>query len=182
MTDREIGGQVDGRGAGAGGRGVGAGDQPPAPLVLLWGLGVDAPKGAALHELFRALGIRVKDVAPDQLGERVGLLAELPGFAVPSAPASPEVPTAPAAGPSSAIPPAPAADPAPAGASVDEFALFCHMPDEQVMGLVRLMRTAGLAVGCKAALTEHNRSWPFVELLREVAEEHAAMARMCAQA
>lgn len=170
MTDREVGGQVDGHRAGAGGRGAGVGDQPPAPLVLLWGLGADAPKGAALHELFRALGIRVKDVAPDQLGERVGLLAELPGFAAPSAPAS------------SAVPAVPPAGPAPAGDPVDEFVLFCHMPDEQVMGLVRLMRTAGLAVGCKAALTEHNRSWPFAELLREVAEEHAAMARMCAQA
>lgn len=175
MTDREVGGQVDGHRAGAG-------DRPPAPLVLLWGLGADAPKGAALHELFRALGIRVKDVAPDQIGERVGLLAELSGFAAPTAPASSKAPAAPVAGPSSTVPAAPPAGPAPAGDPVDEFVLFCHMPDEQVMGLVRLMRTAGLAVGCKAALTEHNRSWPFAELLREVAEEHAAMARMCAQA
>lgn len=170
MTDREIDGQVDGRGAGAGGHRAGAGDRPPAPLVLLWGLGADAPKGAALHELFCALDIRVKDVASDQLGEQVGLLAELPGFAAPTVPAS------------SAAPPASTAGPAPAGDSVNEFVLFCHMPDEQVMGLVRLMRTAGLAVGCKAALTKHNRSWPFAELLLEVAEEHAAMARMCAQA
>lgn len=170
MTDREIDGQVDGRGAGADGLRAGAGDRPPAPLVLLWGFGADAPKGAALHELFCALDIRVKDVASDQLGEQVGLLAELPGFAAPTVPAS------------SAAPPASTAGPAAAGDSVNEFVLFCHMPDEQVMGLVRLMRTAGLAVGCKAALTEHNRSWPFAELLREVAEEHAAMARMCAQA
>ena len=112
MTDREIGGQVDGRGAGAGGHRAGAGDRPPAPLVLLWGLGADAPKGAALRGLFCALDIRVKDDASDQRGEQVGLLAELPGFAAPTAPAS------------SAAPPARSAGPAPAGDPVDEFVLF----------------------------------------------------------
>ena len=164
MADQKTQGRENGRGP-IGGElleSEGAGSQPSTPLVLLWGLGAETPKGAALHTMFQGIGVRVRDVGAGQLGELVGYLAELPGYAeTPGTSGSESF----------------AGD-----AAAEEFVLFCHMSDDQVMGFVRLMRTAGLAVGCKAALTEHNRSWTFGGLLSEVAQEHAAMARMRAQA
>lgn len=130
----------------------------PEPLALLVNLGAGTPKGAALRALFEQAGVRVRDVAPAQMADPAGYLAGLPGFS-------------------------PAPGPYAGDAPDEEFLLLCNMPDEQVMELVRAMRAAGAAVGCKAALTEHSRAWAFIELMQEVCAEHAAMqaARAAAQ-
>lgn len=133
-------------------------DPMPEPLALLVNLDADTPKGAALRAFLRTSGVEVRAVEPAQMSSTAGNLAGLPGFAPADAPYRGPVPN-------------------------EEFLLLCHMPDEQVMELVRGMRAAGVAVGCKAALTEHSRNWPFIELMREVCEEHATMqaARAAAQ-
>lgn len=132
-------------------------DVSPAPLVLLYNLDDTSPKGAVLRALFEGAGVNVKTVAASELANTVGHLAGLPGF-----------------------PPAPDAGATPAAPN-EELVFFCHMTDDRVMELIRAMRAAGATVGCKATLTEHNRSWTFVRLMQEVAEEHAAMTRLRAQ-
>lgn len=128
----------------------------PQPLALTLNLEPTSPKGAALHALFQGADVQIRPVTAAQLADPVGYLADLPGFSPTASLYTGPVPT-------------------------EEFLLLCHMPDEKVMELVRAMRTAGCSVGCKATLTEHNRSWPFVRLVQEVSEEHAAMARYRAQ-
>ena len=123
------------------------------PLALLLNLGAASPPGAALHALLQGAGVSVRDVAPSELEDPVGYLAGLPGYAAAEKPYGGAVPAT-------------------------EFVLLCHMPDNDVMALVRAMRAAGVSVGCKATLTEHNRSWKFADLVEEVAAEHAAMAQM----
>ena len=121
----------------------------PEPIALLVNLEADQPKGAALRRLLREAGIPTRDVGRGQMSSMAGYLAGLPGFAA-AAPYEGEVPD-------------------------EEFLLLCNLPDQQVLDLMRAMRAAGVSVGCKATLTEHSKHWPFIELMREVCEEHAAM-------
>lgn len=122
---------------------------PCEPLALV--LNLDTPKGAAVRQVLLDAGVTVRPVLPRELGDPVGYLVGLPGFSPAPQPYAGAVPT-------------------------EEFLLLCHLPDEQVLELVRAMRLASCPVGCKATLTEHNRSWPFAQLVEEVAHEHAAMA------
>lgn len=122
------------------------------PLALTFNLDLTSPKGAAVQALLEGSGISVVAVSPDRLAHLVGYLAGLPGFSPAKEPYAGPVPS-------------------------EEFLLLCGMDDNGVMATVRAMRAAGCPVGCKATLTEHNRSWPFAQLVQEVSEEHAAMAR-----
>lgn len=139
-------------------------DTNPSPLALTFNIDLTSPKGAALRALLDGAGVAVRPVGPEELDQSVGHLAGLPGF-------SPCPADAPAGTP------APASDPLP----TEEFLLLCNMEEDQVMAVIRAMRPAGVAIGCKAALTEHNRRWAFGDLVREVSAEHAAMARYRAQ-
>ena len=128
----------------------------PEPVALLLNLEATSPKGAALHQLLAQAGVAARDIKPAQLADSVGYLAGLPGFLPAEERHTGVIPT-------------------------EEFVLLCHMPDENVMELVRAMRAGGCSVGCKATLTEHNRTWPFVRLVQEVSEEHASMTQYRAQ-
>lgn len=125
---------------------------PQQPLALTCNLDATSPKGAAVQTLLTNAGVFVRPIALDELGQTVGYLAGLPGFSATQTPYAGPLPQ-------------------------DEFLLLCFMDDNAVMDVVRAMRAAGCPVGCKATLTEHNRSWPFGQLIQEVSEEHAAMAR-----
>ncbi len=131
----------------------------PAPVALTFNLDPASPKGATLRALLEGAGVAMRPVDAAELGQTVGHLAGLPGFS-----ANPQ--DAPVR-----------ADPLP----TDEFLLLCNMEEDQVMAVIRSLRPAGVAIGCKATLTEHNRHWTFDALVREVSEEHAAMARYRAQ-
>lgn len=122
------------------------------PLALLLNLDATSPKGAAVHQLLAQQGVAARDVQASQLADPVGYLAGLPGFSPAGKPYAGAMPT-------------------------EEFMLLCHTPDEKVIGLVRAMSAAGCSVGCKATLTEHNQSWPFVRLVQEVSKEHAMMTQ-----
>lgn len=132
---------------------------PTAPLALLRNLGESSPKGPALRALLEGAGVGIRTVDDSELAKSVGYLAGIPGFS--STPKTNAIVTS-----------------LEETLLSEELLLFCHMPDGRVMGLVRAMRTAGISVGCKAVLTEHNQSWPFARLIQEVSEEHAAMARL----
>lgn len=134
----------------------------PRPRALLLNLGADSPKGAAVHAVLAQAGVTAIDITDNQLGCVVGQLAGLPAFATADSHETRTCTTS-AARPS------------------EEFMLLCNLPDDTAMAVLRNMRAAGCPVGCKAMLTEYNRAWPLIQLVQEVCEEHAAMARLRAE-
>jgi hypothetical protein len=127
------------------------GNAPREPWqgVVLYRLGEDSEKGAALRALLGELGIKARTVDESQLGEPVGALVGLPGFKSRKLPYAGEVPTC-------------------------EFMLV-HLPDAALTALLLKMRDAGISVGCKATVTPTNKLWPFGALVQEVSAEHAMM-------
>lgn len=119
------------------------------PKVLLYRLGGETEKGAALRALLDGAKLPALTVGAEQLGETAGRLA--------------------------ATNAAPTAAPPPEGAPACEFMLLCGLGDRQLDRLLAAMRRAGLSVPYKAVLTEHNKSWPLGTLIEEVAREHARM-------
>ena len=119
------------------------------PKVLLYRLGEETEKGAALRAILAELKLLTLTVGPEQTGETAGRLA--------------------------ATNAAPAAAPPPEPAPEAEFMLLCGLTDRQLDRLLAAMRRAGVSVPYKAVLTEHNKSWPFASLIEAVAQEHAMM-------
>jgi len=119
------------------------------PKVLLYRLGEETEKGAALRAILAELKLLTLTVGPEQTGETAGRLA--------------------------ATNAAPAAAPPPEHAPEAEFMLLCGLTDRQLDRLLAVMRRAGVSVPYKAVLTEHNKNWPFASLIEAVAQEHAMM-------
>ena len=121
------------------------------PKVLLYRLGEETEKGAALRAVLREQKLLTLTVAENQLGETAGRLAST--NAAPVDAAAPEtVPTA-------------------------EFMLLCALGDRQLDRLLAAMRRAGVSVPYKAVLTEHNKEWKLCKLIEGVAREHEQMKR-----
>lgn len=121
------------------------------PKVLLYRLGEETEKGAALRAVLREQKLLTLTVAENQLGETAGRLAST--NAAPVDAAAPE--TVPAA----------------------EFMLLCALGDRQLDRLLAAMRRAGVYIPYKALLTEHNRDWTLAALIDEVEREHEAMQK-----
>ena len=105
------------------------------------------------------MGIRIRNIAPEQAGQQVGYLAGLPGFAEQVCP-EPE-----------------------AGAQTEPLAIpermlvFCGFTERGIGELLSQFRRAKLPpVPMKAVLTEHNSGWSFYRLYQELRLEHEAMS------
>lgn len=120
------------------------------PMVALYRLDAGTPRGDAVRTILAEQGLRAKTITADHLGDPVGAIAGLVGFRPTRAPYAGDVPE-------------------------DEFMLLCNVSNAQMNQLLPAMREANCSVGCKAQLTQHNRLWPFVTLVREVSKEHASM-------
>lgn len=138
--------------------GHGARAVKPAPLpkaALLWGLELSEASLAPLRAA-QKLGLRLRTVAPAELGCTV---AELCGLR-----ANAGLPAA----------PAPAAAPLPAGCLPPALVL-CGLPEAERDALLDALRGAGAVIPLKAIVTPTNQSWRFSSLLAELAAEHAAL-------
>ena len=107
--------------------------------------------GAQLKPILVRMGVRIKNVTPDAVGQTVGCLLGRKGFDAR------ENPEAPALGQ--------------AMLGMDGFT------DKRLEILLREMRSAGVSVPYKAVVTENNLGWLFHQLFDELAAEHAAMQR-----
>lgn len=141
--------------------GPGARAVNPAPLpkvALLWGL--DAA-GASLAPLRAAqkLGLRLRTVAPAELGCTVAELCGLRARAGHPAAAAPAAAPIPTGGP---LPPAPAL-------------ILCGLPEPERDALLDALRGAGAVIPLKAIVTPTNQGWRFSALLAELTAEHAAL-------
>lgn len=107
--------------------------------------------GAQLKPILVRMGVRIKNVTSDAVGQTVGCLLDRKGFDAR------ENPEAPALGQPMLV--------------MDGFT------DKRLEILLREMRSAGVSVPYKAVVTENNLGWLFHQLFDELAAEHAAMQR-----
>lgn len=106
-------------------------------------------QGARLKPVLVRMGVRIKNVAPDAVGQTVGHLLGRKGF---DARENPETP-----------------------ALADPVLVMDGFTDKRLEILLREMRKEGVAVPYKAVVTETNLGWLFHQLYDELAAEHAAM-------
>ncbi len=132
-------------------------------VVLYYNPGNGVAKQTALMKsVFVRMGVRIKNVRPEDVNETVGYLAGLKGFPKKE----------------------------PAGDAQMQEAEETQLPviPEQILVLkgfssarldllLAALRRAGVPrIDLKAVLTEQNSGWTFYHLYQELREEHAAMA------
>lgn len=126
--------------------------QKREPMVALYGLDEGTPRGDTVRAVLRDLGIRVRTIAPEHLGNPVGAIAGMPGMR-------------------------PARNAFEGQAPRDEFMLVCPMPNALLNEMLAAMRETNVSIAHKAQVTAHNRLWPMHVLMAEIAKEHAAMTQ-----
>lgn len=98
------------------------------------------------------MGVRIKNIAPDQIMETVGYLAGMDGFQARGQEngSLPEIPV--------------------------EMMVLKQFSGKRLDELLLNLRKAGVPkINLKAVLTEHNSAWTFYHLYEELREEHEAM-------
>ena len=115
--------------------------------VLLYNF-TDPARRMKLKLCLHRLGLRCRDVSPEEQGHPLGLLLGLDGY-----------------------------DPGEPGAAFTEEMLVMHeLSREQFSALLDALRREHLSVALKAVVTETNVAWSSERLHRELAAEHAAMS------
>ena len=128
-----------------------------APVARAFLLNLDAGtvKGDTLRAVLDAQGIAARDIRPEQLGDPVGAVARLVGFRPSLAPYVGEVPEC-------------------------EFMLLCDVGNKQMDKLLAAMREADCIVDRKCVLTKYNKTWPLIDLVKQVDVEHTQNANTAA--
>ena len=112
---------------------------------------------AMMKSVLVRMGIRIRNIGPEQVLETVGYLAGMDGFQVlDKAPEGQEA----------------------AGLTVIpvEMMVLKQFSNRRLDELLMNLRKAGVPrIGLKAVLTEHNSTWTFYHLYEELKEEHETM-------
>ncbi|MCC8065830.1 MAG: DUF3783 domain-containing protein [Clostridiales bacterium] len=106
------------------------------------------------------LGIRIKNITPDQFDEQVGTLAGLEEFTGKRQVISENE------------------EEARTGEISEELLVLCNFTESSLDRLLRELRKSNATVALKAVLTETNSAWSFYELYQEVRREHEEMKNM----
>ncbi|MBT9775235.1 DUF3783 domain-containing protein [Clostridium sp. MCC353] len=110
------------------------------------------PKVNTLKGIFVRLGIRIKNIAPEQVTQQVGYLAGLPGFEEQKT--AGELPVI-----------------------KEEVLVLKNFTGQDIDVLLQHIKKAGLTrIALKAVLTESNSKWTFYQLYQEIKEEHEVMS------
>lgn len=115
-----------------------------------------APHVAKLKGVLVRMGVRIKNIGPEQVNQTVGYLAGLPGFEeqISLALEAEAVPVIP-----------------------EEVLVMNNFTSSQIDTLLYGLRKAGVPrIALKAVITEANSKWTFYQLYEELKEEHAAMS------
>ncbi len=145
-----------------------------------------SPQTAKLKDVLVRMGIRIRNVTPDQLNQKIGHLAGVPGYEASGEPnvpgyeasAEPNVPGCEASGEpnvpgyeASGEPNVPGRPDIP-----DQEVLVLHLfTGSRLDELLRNLKAAGVRIALKAVVTESNCDWTFCELYEELLKEHASM-------
>ena len=106
---------------------------------------------AVLKSILVQIGARIKNVAPEAVGQTVGCLLGRKGF---DARENPEAPTL-----------------------AEPMLVLDGFTDKRLEILLREMKKHGVSVPYKAIVTETNIGWIFHQLYEELAREHEAMSQ-----
>ena len=106
---------------------------------------------AVLKTILVQMGARIKNVAPEAVGQTVGCLLGRKGF---GARENPEAPTL-----------------------AEPMLVLDGFTDKRLEILLREMKKHGVSVPYKAIVTETNIGWIFHQLYEELAREHEAMSQ-----
>ena len=106
---------------------------------------------AVLKSILVQMGARIKNVAPEAVGQTVGCLLGRKGF---DARENPEAPTL-----------------------AEPMLVLDGFTDKRLEILLREMKKHGVSVPYKAIVTETNIGWIFHQLNEELAREHEAMSQ-----
>lgn len=106
---------------------------------------------AVLKSILVQMGARIKNVAPEAVGQTVGCLLGRKGF---DARENPEAPTL-----------------------AEPMLVLDGFNDKRLEILLREMKKHGVSVPYKAIVTETNIGWIFHQLYEELAREHEAMSQ-----
>lgn len=107
---------------------------------------------AKLKSVLVRMGVRIRNIGPEQAGETVGFLAGLEGFEKREEDSG-ELPE-----------------------MTEEMLVLKQFSGKRLDELLLNLRRAGVPrIALKAVLTEHNAKWPFYQLYEELKAEHAQM-------
>lgn len=130
---------------------------PVTPCALVWNYGAEQEGWSALAQACEAMGLVLKPVNADQIGQTIGRLCGIPG--------------------------APQADALqPADCSAYPAALILNGLDrKQLDAFLNRLRTGGVRIPLKAMVTTTNQKWPLAVLLQELVRERDAFAQQAKQ-
>ena len=112
---------------------------------------------AMMKSVLVRMGIRIRNIGPEQVLETVGYLAGMDGFQV--------LDKAPEGHEAAGLPVIPV-----------EMMVLKQFSNRRLDELLMNLRKAGVPrIGLKAVLTEHNSTWTFYHLYEELKEEHETM-------
>lgn len=123
------------------------------------------------------MGIRIRNISPQQLNQTVGMLAGVPGFeetadAITDTLAENKT----NAGELSGTDPAADTVKTSPALSIPEEVLVLHQFSEQHLdALLHSLRKANVRIALKAIVTEQNCGWTFYQLYKEIQQEHEKM-------
>ncbi len=107
-----------------------------------------------LKSVLVRMGVRIKNIRTEQIGEQVGYLAGIPGFSRQKEKGEP-------------IPPI----------AQDVLVLQNFTSARMDMLLSNLRKSGGAKINLKAVLTSQNAEWTFYHLYKELMEEHEKLSR-----
>ncbi len=151
-------------------------------MVLYYNPG-SGPHVAKLKGVLVRMGVRIKNINPDQVNQKVGYLAGLPGFTeieaesmdteVERRPADTEIEAEPV---DTEVERGPADTEVTAVSMDEEMLVMKNFTSRRMDELLMNLRKAGVPrIALKAVITEQNSHWTFRQLYRELKEEHKAM-------
>ena len=108
-------------------------------------------KTRILKSVLVRMGIRIRNITPDETGQQVGYLAGIAGFEEQTQGEAPP-----------AIP--------------EEMLVLHGFDNRRLDELLIQLRRAKASVALKAVLTESNCTWSFYQLYKEIRAEHEMMA------
>lgn len=116
---------------------------------------------AMMKSVLVRMGVRIKNIGPEQVLEKVGYLAGMEGYEAAEGGAGEE-----------------GAGPVPGELPVipEEVMVLKQFSSQRLDMLLSGLRRAGVPrIALKAVLTEHNSDWTFYHLYQELKEEHETM-------
>lgn len=121
---------------------------------------------AMMKSVLVRMGVRIKNIGPEQVLEKVGYLAGMDGYEAAGSSAGAEGTGAEGTG----------AGPGELPVIPEEVMVLNQFSGQRLDMLLSGLRRAGVPrIALKAVLTEHNSDWTFYHLYQELKEEHETM-------